>query len=51
MASTSMRYEKREQRATLLGVLVSSTMLKKVLFWGLVFLFVSTFSVTGANFC
>ncbi|CDO46871.1 filamentous hemagglutinin [Bartonella henselae] len=37
MASTSMRYEKREQRATLLGVLVSSTMLKKVLFWGLGF--------------
>ncbi|GAA5097969.1 filamentous hemagglutinin [Bartonella acomydis] len=32
-----MRYEKREQRAALLGFLVSSTMLKKVLFGGLSF--------------
>ncbi|WP_254473161.1 hemagglutinin repeat-containing protein [Bartonella sp. B1098] len=32
-----MRYEKREQRAALFGVLVSSTMLKKVLFGGLSF--------------
>ncbi|GAA5097927.1 hemagglutinin repeat-containing protein [Bartonella acomydis] len=32
-----MRYEKREQRAALLGFLVSSTMLKKVLFGGLGF--------------
>ncbi|WP_375657267.1 hemagglutinin repeat-containing protein [Bartonella sp. CM120XJJH] len=32
-----MRYEKRAERAALLGVLVSSTMLKKVLFWGLGF--------------
>ncbi|WP_396584119.1 hemagglutinin repeat-containing protein [Bartonella grahamii] len=32
-----MRYEKREERAALLGVLVSSTMLKKVLFGGLGF--------------
>ncbi|WP_034988792.1 filamentous hemagglutinin N-terminal domain-containing protein, partial [Bartonella senegalensis] len=32
-----MRYEKREQRATLLEVLVSSTMLKKVLFGGIGF--------------
>ncbi|WP_375702009.1 filamentous hemagglutinin N-terminal domain-containing protein, partial [Bartonella sp. AA89HNZF] len=32
-----MRYEKRAERAALLGVLVSSTMLKKVLFGGLGF--------------
>uniref|UniRef100_UPI0035D0C8DE two-partner secretion domain-containing protein n=1 Tax=Bartonella sp. AA74HLJMH TaxID=3243436 RepID=UPI0035D0C8DE len=32
-----MRYEKRAKRAALLGVLVSSTMLKKVLFGGLGF--------------